>query len=97
MLSSRTHATAIKYYCLSPAINYLVYLTKGYYRNEAHLVSDITHKIILLYGVNSIDGTYTIISCYLIDLADYIEYSTYDVGDAIKQVLIDPLSITYIT
>ncbi|MDE4938539.1 dehydrogenase, partial [Francisella tularensis subsp. holarctica] len=74
----------INYDCLIPAISDLVYLTKGYYSEEARIVADIKHKLLQPYGVTSIDGKFKTIVCYIMYVADDIAYSTYDVEDALK-------------
>ncbi|MBK2356456.1 dGTP triphosphohydrolase [Francisella hispaniensis] len=95
-LTYRTLAATIKYDRLIPAISDLGKLTKGYYSEEAHLVADIKHKLLEPYGVANIDSEFKTIECYIMDVADDIAYSTYDVEDALKGGFIDPLSMASI-
>ncbi|MDE5041632.1 dehydrogenase, partial [Francisella tularensis subsp. holarctica] len=69
-LTYRTLAATIKYYRLIPAIRDLVYLTKGYYSEEARLVADIKHKLLQPYGVTSKEGKFKTIECSIRDVAD---------------------------
>ncbi|ORM39167.1 dehydrogenase [Francisella endosymbiont of Ornithodoros moubata] len=95
-LTYRTLAATIKYERLIPPISDLGKLTKGYYSEEAYLVANIKHKLLEPYGVTNIDGEFKTIECYIMDVADEIAYSTYDVEDALKGGFIDPLSIASI-
>lgn len=95
-LTYRTLAATIKYERLIPPISDLGKLTKGYYSEEAYLVANIKHKLLEPYGVTNIDGEFKTIECYIMDVADEIAYSTYDVEDALKGGFIDPLSMASI-
>ncbi|ALB01721.1 dehydrogenase [Francisella persica ATCC VR-331] len=95
-LTYRTLAATIKYERIIPPIGNLGKLTKGYYIEEAHLVADIKQKLLEPYGVTNIDGKFKTIECYIMDVADDIAYSTYDVEDALKAGFIDPLSMASI-
>ncbi|MDE4938583.1 dehydrogenase, partial [Francisella tularensis subsp. holarctica] len=75
------------------SISELGYLTKGYYSEDARLVADIKLKLLKPYCVNSIDGKFKTIECYIMDGADDIAYSCYDVEDALKGGFFDPLSM----
>lgn len=61
---------------------------KGYYFTEAELVSDIKKYI----GVADSKDIKTI-ECSIMDLADDIAYSTYDLEDSLKAGFISPLKI----
>lgn len=92
-LTYRTLAATIKYDNQIPAISNKV--TKGYYQEEANLVSNIKEKLLKNYekvGPNN----FKTIECYIMDVADDIAYSTYDVEDALKGGFIDPLSMASI-
>lgn len=92
-LTYRTLAATIKYDKLIPTDSAKV--TKGYYQEEARLVSDIKQNLLKPYGVKTVDNFKTI-ECYIMDVADDIAYSTYDVEDALKGGFIDPLSMASI-
>ncbi|MED7818394.1 MULTISPECIES: dGTP triphosphohydrolase [unclassified Francisella] len=95
-LTYRTIASTIKYDNLIPPISDLGHLSKGYYNEESRLVEDIKQKLLEPYGVKSIEGSFKTIECYIMDVADDIAYSTYDVEDALKGGFIDPLSMASI-
>ncbi|WP_432773581.1 dGTP triphosphohydrolase [Francisella salimarina] len=94
-LTYRTLAATIKYDQLIPPISDLGKLTKGYYNEESKLVEDIKHKLLEPYGITTTENFKTI-ECYIMDVADDIAYSTYDVEDALKGGFIDPLSMASI-
>ena len=92
-LTYRTLAATIKYDNLIPTDSTKV--TKGYYQEEARLVNDIKQNLLKPYGVTTVEDFKTI-ECYIMDVADDIAYSTYDVEDALKGGFIDPLSMASI-
>ncbi|ASG67935.1 dehydrogenase [Francisella halioticida] len=94
-LTYRTLAATIKYDQLIPPISDLGKLTKGYYNEESKLVEDIKQKLLEPYSVTTIENFKTI-ECYIMDVADDIAYSTYDVEDALKGGFINPLSMASI-
>ncbi|AJI47683.1 dNTP triphosphohydrolase [Francisella philomiragia] len=94
-LTYRTLAATIKYDQHIPPISDLGKLTKGYYHEESGLVEDIKQKLLEPYGRATIENFKTI-ECYIMDVADDIAYSTYDVEDALKGGFIDPLSMASI-
>ncbi|AJI75489.1 dGTPase family protein [Francisella philomiragia subsp. philomiragia ATCC 25015] len=94
-LTYRTLAATIKYDQLIPPISDLGKLTKGYYHEESRLVEDIKQKLLEPYNIKIIENFKTI-ECYIMDVADDIAYSTYDVEDALKGGFIDPLSMASI-
>ncbi|KFJ44005.1 dNTP triphosphohydrolase [Francisella philomiragia] len=94
-LTYRTLAATIKYDQHIPPISDLGKLTKGYYHEESGLVEDIKQKLLKPYGITTIENFKTI-ECYIMDVADDIAYSTYDVEDALKGGFIDPLSMASI-
>jgi dGTPase len=65
-------------------------LVKGYYESESELVADAKRKV--LGGVEPPKGFRTI-ECDIMDIADDIAYSTYDLEDALKAGFITPLEI----
>ncbi|MDH2354151.1 dNTP triphosphohydrolase [Bradyrhizobium sp. SSUT112] len=64
-------------------------VTKGYYQTEASLVADIKSRI----GPRCTPGEFKTIECSIMDLADDIAYSTYDLEDAFKADFLSPLSM----
>jgi dGTPase len=89
-LTYRTIASVLKYDQMIPqkrpkGSN----LTKGYYRTEASLVADIRSTIAAGCGA----GKFKTIECSIMDLADDIAYSTYDLEDAFKAGFLSPLSM----
>ncbi|MGQ4001700.1 dNTP triphosphohydrolase [Francisellaceae bacterium CB299] len=92
-LTYRTLAATIKYDNLIPIDS--IKVTKGYYQEEAMLVNDIKQNLLKPYGATTVDNFKTI-ECYIMDVADDIAYSTYDVEDALKGGFIDPLSMASI-
>jgi dGTPase len=95
-LTYRTLAATIKYDNLIPPISNLGQLTKGYYNEEARLIDDIKQKLLEPYNLTPAEGNFKTIECYIMDVADDIAYSTYDVEDALKGGFIDPLSMASI-
>ena len=92
-LTYRTLAATMKYDNLIPTDSSKV--TKGYYQEEARLVNDIKQNLLKPYGVTTLEDFKTI-ECYIMDIADDIAYSTYDVEDALKGGFINPLSMASI-
>ncbi|MED7789365.1 dGTP triphosphohydrolase [Francisella sp. 19X1-34] len=95
-LTYRTLAATIKYDNLIPPISDLGQLTKGYYNEEARLIDDIKQKLLQPYNLTPTENSFKTIECYIMDVADDIAYSTYDVEDALKGGFIDPLSMASI-
>jgi dGTPase len=62
---------------------------KGYYQTEASLVRDIRSKI----APGCKPGKFKTIECSIMDLADDIAYSTYDLEDAFKAGFLSPMSM----
>lgn len=61
---------------------------KGYYGNESKLVDDIKARVSGGYK-----GKFKTIECHIMDVADDIAYSTYDIEDAFKANFLSPLSM----
>jgi dGTPase len=61
---------------------------KGYYENSDDLVQKIKSHVAPNYT-----GNFKTIECSIMDLADDIAYSTYDIEDAFKAGFISPLSV----
>lgn len=64
-------------------------LVKGYYVTEEQLVADIKRHV---QGVEHL-GSFKTIECQIMDLADDIAYSTYDLEDAMKGGFIHPMEV----
>ena len=64
-------------------------LAKGYYQSEAPLVAEIKRQV----GVPPAGVPFKTIECQIMDLADDIAYSTYDLEDAMKGGFTHPLAV----
>lgn len=64
-------------------------LEKGYYLTEAELVGRIKEKV----GAPREGAKFKTIECQIMDIADDIAYSTYDLEDAMKGGFLHPLSL----
>lgn len=94
-LCARTLAAVLKYdhrielvRVLDPAIAHKP--SKGYYASEADLIQRIKDSV--LNGV-SLPGKFKTIECQIMDLADDIAYSTYDLEDAFKARFLAPIDL----
>ena len=69
---------------------------KGYYHSEAALVKSIRAQVLQGYPEEiQRDSNLRVIECSIMDLADDIAYSTYDIEDAFKGELITPMDLLY--
>ena len=65
-------------------------LVKGYYESERKLVEKIKEKVCgVRHGVES--GAFKTVECQIMDIADDIAYSTYDLEDALKTRFVSPM------
>lgn len=64
-------------------------LVKGYYASEKHLVERIKRAV----GAQATGNAFKTIECQIMDLADDIAYSTYDLEDAMKGGFTHPLEL----
>jgi dGTPase len=67
-----------------------VKIEKGYYKSEKALVEAAKKSIL---GGKKFTGKFKTIECAIMDIADDIAYSTYDLEDALKAGFITPLEI----
>ncbi|MCA1436953.1 dNTP triphosphohydrolase [Bradyrhizobium sp. BRP20] len=89
-LSYRSIASVLKYDRVIPKERTATSeVTKGYYQTEAALIADIKSSI----GPGCKPGRFKTLECSIMDLADDIAYSTYDVEDAFKADFLSPLSM----
>lgn len=65
---------------------------KGYYDSEADLVAEV--KKAVLQGRKRAD--FKVLECQIMDLADDISYSTYDLEDALKAGFLTPLEVLHL-
>lgn len=66
---------------------------KGYYKCDSHLVSEIKKKVLGKRVLK--EGDFKTLECYIMDIADDIAYSTYDLEDGFKAGFISPLDLLY--
>lgn len=89
-LTYRTLASVLKYDKKIPTNrNQKSPLCKGYYQEDAELVSDIKEKV----GNDRKANNFKTVECQIMDLADDIAYSTYDLEDAFKAGFLTPLTM----
>src|SRR5690606_4146854 len=65
-------------------------LIKGYYNSEKDLVQNIKKHVV--GGNKKLDG-FKSVECQIMDIADDIAYSTYDLEDGLKAGFYHPISI----
>lgn len=66
---------------------------KGYYDCDSELIENIKKSVV---GKSTYDkGKFKTIECYIMDIADDIAYSTYDLEDGFKAGFISPLDLLY--
>lgn len=90
-LSYRALASVLKYdQVIKQKRNEADGLVKGYYSSERNLVSEIKKHI--APGLDR-GKKFKTIECQIMDLADDIAYSTYDLEDGLKSGFVDPLML----
>lgn len=86
-LTARVIASVLKYDCKIPVVrNDDKPLVKGYYESEKEIVDKVKCCII----GNNKQKNFKTIECSIMDLADDIAYSTYDMEDAFKAEFLTP-------
>jgi len=90
-LTHRTLAAILKYDCEIPVVRKEDdNLQKGYYESDKELVERIKSSVL---DIDSYNGEFKTIECQIMDIADDIAYSTYDLEDSLKGGFITPLDI----
>lgn len=88
-LCHRTLASVLKYDALIPTRRAKdAKLKKGYYSDEHALVKKIKSQI-----APAFKGKFKTVECQIMDLADDIAYSTYDLEDSLHANFVTPLSL----
>jgi len=93
-LSYRSLASILKYDCIIPIRNSdrknPGKIIKGYYNDDAELVQKIKRHVL---GVSEYVGDFKTIECSIMDIADDIAYSTYDLEDNFKAGFLTPMGL----
>lgn len=92
-LTYRTLASVLKYDQLIPRYakdREKIGLVKGYYKEEEKLVIDIKSAVAPGY-----QGKFKTIECSIMDVADDIAYSTYDLEDSLHARFVTPTSLLH--
>lgn len=91
-LTARVIASALKYDQAIPRMReFDDKLVKGYYESERAIIDKV--KDCLVENASTKSTPFKTIECSIMDIADDIAYSTYDVEDAFKADFLTPLSM----
>jgi dGTPase len=91
----RATASVLKYDSLIPesaSFREAPGVQKGYYSVDTELVSEIRRRV-LGNAAETQKANFKTIECSIMDVADDIAYSTYDLEDVLKSGLVDPMQI----
>jgi len=88
-LTARVIASALKYDCAIPNDYNGDDVPKGYYESEKDVVSKVKELLI----TKDFKGKFKTIECQIMDIADDIAYSTYDIEDAFKADFLTPMDM----
>lgn len=89
-ITYRTLASILKYDTEIPHTRSTKELVKGYYGSEAKLVKEIKRRVL---NGDRPPGKFKTVECQIMDIADDISYSTYDLEDSLKGGFLTPLQI----
>ncbi|MCF6807843.1 dNTP triphosphohydrolase [Thiotrichales bacterium 19S9-12] len=94
-LTYRTLASVLKYdSSIPPYVSQMgIEPPKGYYTSELALVNSIKSHVLSGYNIDADQVEFKTIECQIMDLADDIAYSTYDLEDALKGGFLSPVSM----
>jgi dGTPase len=93
-ITYRSMASILKYDSEIPSNRAPAGTHKGYYYFDADLVRRIKRAVL---GGAEVSGSFRTLECSIMDVADDIAYSTYDVEDAFKANILSPLGILRLT
>jgi dGTPase len=92
-LTYRTLASVLKYDRAIPAVRSRgAKLAKGYYGSEANLVAEIKRRVAPSLGAGK---EFKTIECAIMDIADDIAYSTYDLEDSLHAGFVTPMKLAW--
>lgn len=89
-LTYRVLAASLKYDEVIPKTRSSKGVKKGYYHTETELIKRIKEKVL---DTSKYKGKFKTIECNIMDIADDIAYSTYDLEDAFKAEFLNPLDL----
>lgn len=93
-LTARTIAAAIKYDRIIPLEREdNEKIVKGYYESELDIVNEVKKSLGAVNSEGNVVDSFKTIECSIMDLADDIAYSTYDIEDAFKAGFLTPYDL----